>query len=90
MYFGYPQAHEDDAQRAVRTGLGILDAMGDLNSVCNETKASNSLYGLGYIRVWWSLGLWAEQGVRSNWHWAKPPTLLPDTRTGCAQYDVDQ
>jgi len=22
MYFGYPQAHEDDAQRAVRTGLG--------------------------------------------------------------------
>ena len=31
VYFGYPQAHEDDAQRAVRTGLGILDAMGNLN-----------------------------------------------------------
>src|SRR5207244_8623942 len=27
VYFGYPQAHEDDAQRAVRTGLGILNAM---------------------------------------------------------------
>src|SRR5262249_47569253 len=27
IYFGYPQAHEDDAQRAVRTGLGMLDAM---------------------------------------------------------------
>src|SRR5262249_11493125 len=27
VYFGYPQAHEDDAHRAVRTGLGILDAM---------------------------------------------------------------
>src|SRR5215470_18839635 len=27
IYFGYPQAHEDDAQRAIRTGLGILDAM---------------------------------------------------------------
>jgi class 3 adenylate cyclase len=26
VYFGYPQAHEDDAQRAVRTGLGILEA----------------------------------------------------------------
>src|SRR5437879_3147079 len=25
VYFGYPHAHEDDAQRAVRTGLGILD-----------------------------------------------------------------
>src|SRR5262249_42984608 len=27
VYFGYPQAHEDDAQRAVRAGLGILIAM---------------------------------------------------------------
>ncbi len=26
-YFGYPQAHEDEAQRAVRAGLAILDAM---------------------------------------------------------------
>jgi class 3 adenylate cyclase/predicted ATPase len=31
VYLGYPQAHEDDAQRAVRTGLGILAVMGDLN-----------------------------------------------------------
>ena len=28
VYFGYPQAHEDDAQRAVRTGLGIVEAHG--------------------------------------------------------------
>jgi class 3 adenylate cyclase len=32
VYFGYPQAHEDDAQRAVRTGLGMLEAMGTLNT----------------------------------------------------------
>ena len=32
VYFGYPHAHEDDAQRAVRTGLGMLAAMGDLNT----------------------------------------------------------
>jgi class 3 adenylate cyclase len=31
VYFGHPQAHEDDAQRAVRAGLGILDTMGALN-----------------------------------------------------------
>jgi class 3 adenylate cyclase len=31
VYFGYPQAHEDDAQRAVRTGLGMLEAMETLN-----------------------------------------------------------
>jgi class 3 adenylate cyclase/DNA-binding winged helix-turn-helix (wHTH) protein/predicted ATPase len=27
VYFGYPRAHEDDAQRAVRTGLGIVEAL---------------------------------------------------------------
>lgn len=27
VYFGYPQAHEGDAERAVRTGLGIVEAM---------------------------------------------------------------
>src|SRR5262249_4166246 len=31
VYFGYPHAHEDDAHRAVRTGLGILSAMEDLH-----------------------------------------------------------
>jgi class 3 adenylate cyclase/predicted ATPase len=31
VYFGYPLAHEDDAQRAVRAGLGILTAMKELN-----------------------------------------------------------
>jgi class 3 adenylate cyclase len=30
VYFGYPQAHEDDAQRAVRSALGILAAVDDL------------------------------------------------------------
>jgi TOMM system kinase/cyclase fusion protein len=38
VYFGYPQAHEDDAQRAVRTGLGILAAMGDLNTRLHHEK----------------------------------------------------
>jgi TOMM system kinase/cyclase fusion protein len=30
VYFGYPRAHEDDAQRAVRVGLGIVEALGPL------------------------------------------------------------
>ena len=32
VYFGYPQAHEDDAQRAIRTGLGITEAISMLNT----------------------------------------------------------
>ena len=31
VYFGYPQAHEDDPQRAVLAGLAILDAISALN-----------------------------------------------------------
>jgi class 3 adenylate cyclase len=27
VYFGYPQAHEDDAERAIRAGLDIVDGM---------------------------------------------------------------
>ncbi|MBI3756512.1 MAG: AAA family ATPase [Deltaproteobacteria bacterium] len=32
VYFGYPVAHEDDAQRAVRTGLEIVSALQSLSS----------------------------------------------------------
>jgi class 3 adenylate cyclase len=39
VYFGYPQAHEDDPQRAVRTGLGILAAMGDLSTRLQQEKS---------------------------------------------------
>ena len=38
VYLGYPQAHEDDAQRAIRAGLGMLAAMGDLNSHLQQTQ----------------------------------------------------
>jgi class 3 adenylate cyclase len=31
VYFGYPQAHEDDAQRAVHAGLGLVEALDTLN-----------------------------------------------------------
>ena len=30
IYFGYPQAHEDDAERAVRAGLAVVEAVGQL------------------------------------------------------------
>lgn len=32
VYFGYPQAHEDDAQRAIRAGLRILDELDVLST----------------------------------------------------------
>jgi class 3 adenylate cyclase len=32
IYFGYPQAHEDDAERAVRAGLSLVGAVGKLRA----------------------------------------------------------
>ena len=32
VYFGYPQAHEDDAERAVRAGLKLVAAISDLKT----------------------------------------------------------
>lgn len=31
VYFGYPRAHEDDAERAVHAALGIIEAMAELD-----------------------------------------------------------
>ena len=47
VYFGYPGAHEDDAQRAVRTGLGILAAMGDRNTHLQHAQGLQLAVRLG-------------------------------------------
>ena len=36
VYFGYPQAHEDDAERAVRAGFGLS---------CGHAVSSDSFQG---------------------------------------------
>jgi len=36
-YFGYPQAHEDDPQRAVRAGLRIIGSLPQLNAELQRT-----------------------------------------------------
>lgn len=38
VYFGYPSAHEDDAERAVRAALDILRAMGALSETLARDK----------------------------------------------------
>jgi class 3 adenylate cyclase len=38
VYFGYPQAHEDDAQRAVQTELGMVEAIRTLNTGLEQAQ----------------------------------------------------
>ena len=40
VFFGYPQAHEDDARRAVRAGMGMIDAIKALDS---ETRVRHGV-----------------------------------------------
>jgi class 3 adenylate cyclase/tetratricopeptide (TPR) repeat protein len=39
-FFGYPEAHDNDAERAVRAGLGLLDALDRLNQQPGYAKLS--------------------------------------------------
>jgi class 3 adenylate cyclase len=48
IYFGYPQAHEDDAERAVPAGLELVVAVGRLNIHAPlQTRVASQ-------RDWWS------------------------------------
>ena len=48
VYFGYPRAHEDDAEPAVRAGLGVIDAVGrlDVKSVKLQARPQGPLWGM--------------------------------------------
>jgi class 3 adenylate cyclase len=47
VYFGYPLAHEDDAQRAVRAGLGMVEAMVQHNARLEQGRAVHLAVRLG-------------------------------------------
>jgi len=40
IYFGYPHPHEDDAERAARAGLGVVEAVGGVPS--RKSRCSTS------------------------------------------------
>ena len=42
-YFGYPQAHEDDAERSVRAGLVVVEAVREVPSVRRYTPPTTPL-----------------------------------------------
>src|SRR5437867_814545 len=47
VYFGYPLSHEDDAQRAVRAGWGVIAALGQLNTRLEQERGVRLAARLG-------------------------------------------
>ena len=51
VYFGYPRAHEDDAERAVRAGLDMLAAVGQLRTPSGEALSARVGIATGTVIV---------------------------------------
>ena len=73
VYFGYPQAHEDDAERAVRAGLACIEAAGRLNVKSVKLQARVAI-ATGLVVVGDLIG---EGPARSNRSSARRRTSPP-------------
>jgi class 3 adenylate cyclase len=64
VYFGYPAAHEHDAEQAVRAGLAMLDAVGRLKASSGATLRARAGIATGPVIVGEQLGTGkAQQGI---------------------------
>ena len=77
VYFGYPQAHEDDAQRAVRAGLGMVEAMGQLNTRLAQERGVHLAVRLGIHTGLVVVGEMGGGPGRNSWPSARRPTWRP-------------
>ena len=71
-YFGYPQAHEHDAERAVRAGLAIVEAAPKLETAAGEPLHVRVGIATGIVVVG---DLWARERRRSAASSARRPNL---------------
>jgi class 3 adenylate cyclase/predicted ATPase len=63
IYFGYPQAHEDDAERAVRAGLAVIEAVGHLSGREDLSVRLGIATGLAVVGDLIGEGAAQERGV---------------------------
>ncbi|HKM73780.1 MAG TPA: AAA family ATPase [Stellaceae bacterium] len=63
IYFGYPQAHEDDAERAVGAGLAVIEAVGQLPARQDLRVRLGIATGLAVVGDLIGAGAAQERGV---------------------------
>ncbi len=74
VYFGYPTAHEDDARRAVRVGLEIVEA------IRGQARRQPLQVRIGIHTGLVVIGTSVLVDVPSNWRWVRPPTSPLDCK----------
>ena len=79
VYFGYPAAHEDDAARAVWTGLEIVTALQKQGGGATGRSPLQVRIGIHTGQV--VVGEMGGGGNTNNWRLGRPRTLLP----GCKE-----
>ena len=65
-YFGWPQAHEDDAERAVRAGLALIEAVGRLKARSRRPLQARVGIATGLVVVGDLIG----EGARGRRRWS--------------------
>jgi class 3 adenylate cyclase len=63
IYFGYPQAHEDDAERSVRAGLAVIEAVAKLSGRATLRVRIGIATGLAVVGDLIGAGASQERGV---------------------------
>ena len=81
VYFGYPRAHEDDAERAVRAGFDMVAAVGRLRTPNNEPLAARVGIATGTVVVGDVIGT----GVAREWAVIGEAPNLADRIKGLAE-----
>jgi hypothetical protein len=75
VYLGWPRAHEDDAQRAVRTGLCMLQAMQTLNKRLPEEKGIHLAIRVGLHTGSVVVGEMGDGGYREQLALGETPNI---------------
>src|SRR5262245_27618152 len=75
VYFGYPVAHEDDAQRAVRAGVGIAAAIGTLPTAFAHTTGLTLAVRLGIHTGLVVIGAMGDQGRHEHLALGETPNI---------------
>ncbi len=84
VYFGYPQAHEDDPERAIQAGLDIIDAIGQLTLPAQGLQVRVGIAtGLAVVGDQIGSGASAEQAVVGE-----PPNLAARLQAAAAPNTV--